>query len=455
MMEKGDLESIKGFTLIEVCIVTIISGLLFVSAYDLYSRYSRQGAFDTTIDNIQSVSVEIAAFRGKRNRYPCPSDRTLPSTDPNFGKEVGAAATKCTLPPGLVPGKCYSALAGITPAGTNGVGGLCMVACSFPTGNPDGSGTNPCGDKTGLTVGDGAGGNANAILIGGIPINTIRQTIGTDGKSANIMYDGWGSQIDYAVTYQLTNFNTYVYDHGAITVHDENGNDTADIVNNGHFGLISHGPDRIGAYTGSGQMTSICGSHVPQSYVNPIIPFPIGPGGDDENCANVPTYIQGIRNDSKTAQHYDDITYFGTVVTGGLWAQLIGSSDMQNINPGMVNVGTAAAPPAATVALNVGDPGGGNELGVLKAVNNTKAAQLCDFDGTDCFNISAITTGVTPCPVVAGVQQVMTGITTVAGVTSPTCAAPVFNAPATIADQSCPSGHWMTGLTTTGIIICQ
>jgi Tfp pilus assembly protein PilE len=459
---KKYLPGINGFTLVEVCMVTIISGLIFVAMYDLYAHYSQQQDKALTKVNIQTVVSEIGDFYNSNNRYPCPSDRTLPYNDPNFGQEVVAptsnavtGGTDCDVSAvGLTPGNCYSKIAGITPAGTNGVGGVCMFLCSH------GAPPNACGDKTGSAN--------NAILIGGIPINAIRPAIvGQDtARSTNIIYDAWGSQLDYVVTYQLTRSSfppgapgTYKFDRGAITVHDENGNDTAATLNNAHYGIISHGRDRIGGYTKYGQMASICGSHVPQSYANP---FPAGPGGDDQNCSNTATFIQGIRNDSKTALHYDDFTQFVVITSGGLWQQF-SAPDMRNVNLGTVNVGTdgLVSPPPANVVLNVGDPANAGN-GILQADNSTnagaagiKAAQICDKDTvTGCFPIKAIVAPLAS-PVITCPPAGQPTLTVMQGISNglADCVAPSFTAP--LPNQACSLGHWLVGITSDGHIICN
>lgn len=425
----------NGFTLIEVCIVTLISGLLFISLYELYTRYAKQAEVDTTWDHLQLSSNKIGDFFAAWRRYPCPADRTLKPGDLNWGKEIdptafgttGADGTGvCDLGPtglNLIPspipggwlGACYTTGVGVVPnAGTNGVGGVCAFL-----------------DQS----------LANVVVIGAVPIDTLTVGAGHDSYGTSIIYDGWGNQLDYVVTYRLTGTGTYRYDRGAITVHDENGRDTAGIVNNGHYGLISHGQDGIGAYTRNGQMFQVCGSHVPQSWNT----------GDDENCSNKPIFIAGIKNSSRTVFHYDDMVYFVNKSAGGLWAQLNGSSDMLNTNPGMVNVGTdgiTQPPSTANVALNVGDPLSANN-GVLRAANNAKMAQVCKKDGTNCFAVTNVVT--TNC----NAGEVMYGFSN----GSKTCAAPSFNMPAPN-QTCCPAvgtcdGHWMTGITSQGIITCN
>jgi hypothetical protein len=270
-----------------------------------------------------------------------------------------------------------------------------------------------------------------------------------DYNGRSIMFDGWGNQLDYVVTYRLTSKSTYQFNYGAITVLDENGNDTAGITNNGHYGLISHGPDGIGAYNVNGQMFQICGKHVPQGYGT----------GDDQNCSNQSMFIAGIRNDSHTALHYDDIVYFTTKTSAGLWGQ-DGNNNLYNSNAGIVNVGTTAAPatPNAT-ALNVGDdatPGNGNVH--VDSTSVAKAATICKKDGSDCFNIKALTdpAGATiTCP-----SGMLVGIDSTAGATTPHCVSMTggvtFSAPT--ASQTCPVGppmKWMVGVSSDGKIICQ
>lgn len=446
-----------GFTLIEVCIVTIISGLLFVSAFELYAAYSKQTAFDTTYSNINDVNVQLTIFEAKRGRYPCPADRSLPVGNANYGKETGVVSgTKCDLtaaPWSLTPGNCYYTDSGgvghVQAAGTNGFGGVCMFACSHPGPPTDPVGTRACGDGTGAAN--------NAIVIGAVPIATLRAINGVSSKnSTSIMYDGWGDELDYVVTYNLTNANTWEFDHGAITVHDENGQDTAGITNDGHFGLVSHGPDGKGAYGKNGVQNSVCGAVTPQSYGS----------GDDQNCANDGTFISGISRTALTALHYDDVVNFTTVGTGGLWAKFPGSSDIENVNLGRVNVGTANDPldsgglVNANVTLNVGDPTGGSN-GNIKAANNVKAAQICDKNGSNCFDINALTKATGSEVIKCTAPQVMVGIyTDSTGCGTPPCThakcqAPQFTPAASIPDQDCPGGEWLVGISTDGKIICH
>lgn len=427
-----------GFTLIEVAIVTIISGLLFTGIFDIYSRYVREQQARTTEENIQLSAGAVGSFQ-ITGRYPCPSDRTLAKTNANYGTEVAAncnlGPTGLNLIPSPVPagwlGACYTTGVGVVPnAGTNGVGGICAFRCAA------------------ATCGDGTGDNNNIVVIGGIPIKSINNTLKT-AYSTNVILDGWGKQMDYVVTYKQTSTATYKDTIGAISVVDENGTATSGINNDAHYGIISHGPDGIGGYTSSGQMFQVCGSHVPQGWNT----------GDDQNCSNNAKFLAGLKNDSRTASHFDDRVYFVRSGQGALWNIIYGSSDVKNLNQGRVNVGTSADPLTSlgvadpNVGLFIGDPAGGTS-GFLHVSNVSKAKALCRKNGTDCFDIKALTNA-------AGASQkikcatgtAMTGIKTVGGVTQAVCVTPDFTPQAI--QQTCPAGQWLVGLDSSGLIICQ
>jgi type II secretory pathway pseudopilin PulG len=408
----------EGFTLIELCIVTVISGLLFVSLFDLYSRYVLQQAIDNTEANIQASVSDISLFETNNSRYPFPADRTLSVNDPNYGLEIDPAAV------GLTVNFCYSTNGApkLTPAGTNGVGGVCMVPSLR---DADGDGVN------------------DPILIGAVPVNTLRASVPL-GTGINVVFDGWGSKLDYAVSVTLTSATTFKFTNGVITAHDEAGRPTAGINDDAHYVVVSHGPDRVGAYSSGGQMASICNFGVP------------GAGLDTENCSNNSTFIEAIGNSTATgASHYDDHIYFAKSGVAGIWGNLPGASDMVNLNPGSVDMGTSAAPPSNDVTLNVADPTGGTN-GIVQAENNTKAAQFCDKNNTNCFFTSAITgTGDLNninCKNNSGIGSpnswVMSGISKGTG----DCGAPQYTPP--LPCQKCPAGEWISGFQTDGKILC-
>jgi type II secretory pathway pseudopilin PulG len=410
---KHSLPAMTGFTLVELCIVIIISGLIFSAIFDLYTRYLRQTATANTVANIQTSSNQIGFFFSNNLRYPYPSDRTVPINSPLYGLEIDPAVV------GLTVGNCYASgpPAVISPAGTNGVGGVCMIPS--------------------LRDADGDG-QPDPVLIGGVPIRTILNNVQT-GVSTNVVFDGWGSKLDYAVSANLANVATYNSTWGVITAHDEFGNNTAGINDDAHYAIISHGADRIGAYSTGGQMSSICLFGV------------AGAGLDNQNCSNNSTFIESIAHSAAGGlAHYDDYVYFVKSGSSGIWAYQPNSNNIYNLNIGNVGVGTAA--PGST--LDVEDPlGAGN--GTLRAENNAKAAMICDKTGANCFPVKGFTAAAGSETVKCPANQVMNGIAMNAGTLQATgCAPPAFPFPIP-GPQTCPVGKWLHGYATNGTILCQ
>ncbi len=263
-----------------------------MAIFELYTRYLQQTAIDNTTANIQTSSNQISYFFGNNLRYPLPSDRSVPVGSPRYGLEITpaqlATLTAKYVSLGKIKAACY--FSGANPpatettitGGTNGVGGVCMIP-SLRDADGDGFG--------------------DPILVGGIPIQSIKSSV-QSGVSTNVVYDGWGSDLDYAVSANLANAATYKSTWGVITAHDEFGNNTAGITDDAHYAIISHGPDRIGSYTPGGQIFSICPFGTPNA------------GIDTQNCSNNSTYIEAISNSMVAGtNHFDDYVFFAKAGT--------------------------------------------------------------------------------------------------------------------------------------------
>ncbi len=400
----------RGFTLVELCFVIIISGLIFSALFSLYSQYLIQQKFTVTKNNITASNAAIAGFFGNRARLPCPADRSLASDNPNFGKEAGG-------------GSCDPASLGLAVGACTASGGLCMVAASC----------------AGATCGDGTGAANNPVIIGAVPTAAITAAIMTTpaGRSVSndLAFDGWDRQLLYAVTVNLTNVATYQFDYGVINAVDENGNATAGINKNAEYVLLSHGPDGNGAWTRGGVKYSNCGA--------------IGSTKDAENCDDTnATFVAALVNSSATgAQHYDDYVFFLRSQSSTIWSTDPGNvNNIYNLNTGNVGVGTLTP---ATM-LDVENPAGVPTGGVLRASNNTRATKICKKDGTDCFNITAIAGSTMP---TCGGGNVMNGLQTVAGVTAPVCGATTFHP--IRPNAACPAGQWVNSIDSDGKVYCK
>src|SRR5687768_8735206 len=97
----------RGFTLIEFAIVMLISGLLIVPLLQLYTQYTMQKVWNDTKAHVDLARTVVIDYQLNNNRYPCPADRTLPRTDPNYGREDrDPVSGKCNVALAVGAGAC-------------------------------------------------------------------------------------------------------------------------------------------------------------------------------------------------------------------------------------------------------------------------------------------------------------------------------------------------------------
>lgn len=373
----------RGFTLIEVAIVIIIMGVVTLPLLRLYEQYILKQRILVTKENIQTSSTQISFFFTNTLRYACPSDRALPPSDPNYAREFDSS--------------CNPAVVGLSVGGCTAGGGLCMVA---GTRDADGDGAN------------------DPVLIGGIPIRSLKD-INQSVVSDSVALDGWGTRLTYAVTLSLTNNGTYKLYNGAIGAIDEFGQNTAGIKDDGHYVILSHGPDAKGGFTAAGVQTSPCG--------------PVTVAKDNENCNNDAVFVQALGAYKSTSSNfYDDFVYFTKSQSSTLWAYIFGTGDIYNLNTN--NIGIKTATPTERLEVN----------GAITTDNTVKSTSLCRKDGTGCFNIDVITTtNKIRCPA----DRVMTGVS----LGNEICQVPVFSG--TKPNVDCSPG-WVHGIKSNGDVIC-
>ncbi len=183
-----------GFSLIELSIVLMISGILFAAFISLYDIRLKQQKIKTTDRNIAVVQVALHNFLSQNGRLPCPADINLSRGEVGYGTEI-----KCS---------------------------------SHPT---------PKEIKTAYST------DKQKISIGILPIRTL-------GLSDLFAEDGWKHPLSYAVTTAITNegipIGQNINKSGAIKIIDSEGNDILDPP--ALYTIISHGPSGSGAYTPAG-----------------------------------------------------------------------------------------------------------------------------------------------------------------------------------------------------------
>lgn len=395
----------EGFTLIELAIVIVISGFIMASLSTGFSMYRKQQIIDKTDKNIEAVSLAVKQMfnEGLGGRYPRPAGRNLDPTDPDYGLEISAADAAA-----LAVGACTADL-----------------VCKVP----------------GARDADGDG-NPDPVLIGAVPVRTMRDmlltfvsdqyqlfegagilynfTTGikvTDSASYDFNLDGWGRIFTYAVTENLTDAATYDDLFGAIAVETENGDSLLNEAGSAHVAFISHGPDGKGAYTPDGKLYRPCNATL---------------GVDQENCDDDSTFVNGLISLGLNAEYFDDFLRFFTRGSATIWrpSSTVGAA-IYNTNPGRVGIGTDTP----TEKLHV--------LGNAQT-GSAHANSYCDQTGADCVIPATIGGAGISC----GAGNTMTGISFNSAECAASPTAPV------VLSTNCPAGQILQGVNADGSLNC-
>jgi prepilin-type N-terminal cleavage/methylation domain-containing protein len=176
-----------GFTLVEVAIVLLISGLLLAGATALLMNYMHQTKIRATEYRLQVIDEAMELFLDLNGRYPCVSAPDAPVDDADFGFEIADCGT--------------------APAA-------------------------------------GGGRDGRPIRIGSLPVRTLN-------LPDDVIGDSWGNRFTYAVTEALAEDGTYNRTEGGIFIVDSADNDVVSDPDDGpgtaHFVVVSHGNNGVGA----------------------------------------------------------------------------------------------------------------------------------------------------------------------------------------------------------------
>ena len=253
--------SLRGFTLIEISIVFIISGLGMVAAMDLVKQYQASQAVQTNKERIETIKQAINTYVKDNGHLPCAAPRNLPYANPNNGW----GTTTTGVPPVHLPSNpCIAAAAPATvSAGT--------------TLSPPPPGTG-------------------AVRIGAVPVKDL-------GLSNTYLADTWGNKFTYAVTEDLTASATYDPTRAAINVLDPvTGNSV--MTSPGPAGAMyivtDPGKDGKGAWSIEGKSKGACGTATS--------------GYDFQNCNDDATFAIAQYSTASSAAHFDDHTVYSTAI---------------------------------------------------------------------------------------------------------------------------------------------
>mgnify|MGYP003134993167 CR=1 FL=1 len=317
MYKKSSFQA--GFTVIELSIVLIISGLMITMLLGSYKVYMNNQAYYTTRDHLERVDSALNTYRGDEGEYPCPSDPTLPSDHDLYGK----ALKECDV--------CVNNTTRPLLDADNPSAGLSNVICVQTTRDADGDSVD------------------DFILIGGLPFSTLADLYFLeDGFREYMGQDGYYNQFTYAVSANMAADHPLDYPVnralGAVTVVDENNVDLSDPPSTSHYVVISHGLNGMGAYTLEG--LRINQAECRTSSLGPIPPGLNNFNPEKENCDDEdPFFKKALRSLAEGDDYFDDIVLYRNTFAQSMWeitTAYISPSDqreyMYNTNIGDVGV---------------------------------------------------------------------------------------------------------------------
>lgn len=416
----------EGFSLIELSLVLIITGIILAGALQYYSLYRKQSRDDLNYEYTLNMKSAIAEHYTDRGRYPCPTDPSLPPSHPNYGIEMcpGKTIGGVTVP-NIAIGTCW--------------GQLCRVPSQRQI-DLNGDGTN----------------DQMAVLVGAFPIRKILRDITFDGVDTNPVdvdfpahetMDSYRNKFVYAVTEFLTDQSTFNNNLGAVTINDEFGNSLLEPDDSAHYAIVSMGANGRGAYNSEGNLVgdSCDPGTVPATY-NPLYPNTVSQNSIEyENC-NYNTdavFVSALKNEAPGDDYNDDLTSFETWYANDLWAPSpVNPVHVYNVNIG--NVGVGVMDPVQRLDIS-GDVQAANAL----------ATEFCNSStGTGCFDTRVIAGEIASgdgmeCPTGYAMRGIENG--------APICDYEVIPS-ATTFSGNCPAGppkQYMVGVRSDGTIICE
>lgn len=373
------IECEKGFSLVELAISLIVIGILLVPAIYLYSLYVKNLHIEKTEQALLEAQNAIGDFRSIYGRYPCPARRDLTEGDMDYGYESRNPAT----------GDCIAVAGGVE------------IVNSVRSGLADPS-----------------------VYIGTLPFRQMN-------LPDNVIHDGYGNRMTYAVTGLMANDQTYENTNGGISIIGLDGNSVITPDDSAHFVVLTHNQMDNGAISRGGVMVGTC---------------PAGP--ENENC----DYTNSVFRAGEKTSTFDDLLSFSNADSIEQWQ--LSNTNLQDIHLRRAdNVALGADETTVTSgfqAMHVLDEPGlpGTIAAERDAVSFTSGALLtnsiCDQNDTDCF----------PTSLIAGQIANSEGIKCPPGQFIES----IEFSSASCTDEitfSCPDSKFITGFNASGSVVCD
>jgi prepilin-type N-terminal cleavage/methylation domain-containing protein len=260
----GRMVKQRGFTLVELAVVMVITGLAAGSVANAARISAVQKKLDVTRGNIETVKQALNRYKAEHGGvYPCPASKTAVFGSYDFGRSDDCQAHYITM------GQCDA--------------GLCVRA-----GRAYDHDSNP-----------GTPDLNNRVRVGAVPAQALDLPF-------DVMRDGYGNLIEYVVSESFVNGVTVPTGSailgGAIDVTNSTGDNVLAVPQTAEWVLLSHGRNGAGATVfGTGKVGKAC----------------IAGSAEWRNCnwdiANQPArFVTSQLSAGDAAYFYDDILVFST-----------------------------------------------------------------------------------------------------------------------------------------------
>lgn len=395
MKKKPTYNNQKGFTLIEMALSTIITGVLIAMAFSVYKPYIEKKKIETTKENLISAYSAIENFKADLGYYPCPASLTANRTSVEYGVPNDLCSDTT-----VAVGSCKA-------------GNEYCVRDAIPA-------------RAAVLTANGV---STRVRLGALPFRDIN-------ISEEESYDGFGSRLYYAVTESMAiDTSNYSLSNGAIDIIDSRGNQSLmEVPGSGSFIVFSVGENKVGGYSLEGSALEPCG--LPHT------------GRELLNCqvATNATFYSNAHVDVAAANEMDDYILFNNPelnidLAGWRFGSPLNAENEDDVLTGRrVRVGDFSSAVRADFEI-VGD-----DEDMKTTDNFLVESDICDHqaDGSpdDCFQINRLERTCPP-------GQYITGIgSTVDELGNPTnisCAPLLFN---------CPVGQTISGINPDGSVAC-